>query len=510
MTIMTTRNRPNLLTALFAAAVLSACTSTPMRVLPSAPIGYIPPPVGYIPPPPISNTPPSPPAVAMPPNPTPLGLSGPPLPSPPGGGCLPFASLVPPGPNPPDTAKVADVLFRAGYIIARIENGRVEWRCARALASVSAPQLVEPPSSPNPPSAIVPPQEAAPAIQTPQPDARVLIERLLPGGVSDRNGWAADIADAFAALSLPPRPELICGVIGVIGQESGFEADPVIPGLGKIAEQELERRRQKYGVPRVLLDAALAMKSPDGHSYKERIDSVHTERQLSAVYEDFIGGVPLGERLLGRYNPIRTIGPMQVSFEFIAEYARQHPAYALGRGNYLRAVGFSRPGGIYFGAAHLLDYSAPYDSPIYRFADYNAGRYASRNAAFQAAVARLSGIQLALDGVLTRPGDSLTDTARAALALGPRLGLNPDQILRELRLERAEAFENTELYRRVFKLADERAGAPLLRAILPQIKLAGPKIQRNYLTTAWFAERVNSRYRACLARNDAGEKITRR
>ena len=51
----------------------------------------------------------------------------------------------------------------------------------------------------------------------------------------------------------------------------------------------------------------------------------------------------------------------------------------------------------------------------------------------------------------------------------------------------------------MFALADARAGKPLPRAMVPDIRLDSPKITRE-LTTAWFAERVDARYRQCLQR----------
>lgn len=60
-------------------------------------------------------------------------------------------------------------------------------------------------------------------------------------------------------------------------------------------------------------------------------------------------------------------------------------------------------------------------------------------------------------------------------------------------------FNETDLFERVFTLAESRAGRSLPQAMIPGIKLDSPKITRE-LTTAWFATRVDDRYRRCMAR----------
>jgi hypothetical protein len=72
-------------------------------------------------------------------------------------------------------------------------------------------------------------------------------------------------------------------------------------------------------------------------------------------------------------------------------------------------------------------------------------------------------------------------------------------IRRDLEQGDGPELERSMLYQRVFALADRIEGRPLPRAVLPQIDLQGPKISRK-LTTAWFAQRVDERYRRCLAR----------
>jgi hypothetical protein len=144
---------------------------------------------------------------------------------------------------------------------------------------------------------------------------------------------------------------------------------------------------------------------------------------------------------------------------------------------------------------------------IYRFADFNAGRWSSRNAAFQNAVTQLAGIPLVRDGDLVRyengtPAKDPGSTELAVRVLGRRLELDDAAIRRDLALAEDERFERTAVYRRVFELADRAAGRPLPRAVIPTIELQSPKITRR-LTTEWFANRVQDRYQRCLARRPA-------
>ncbi|MBM7062815.1 DUF1615 domain-containing protein [Pseudomonas sp. UL073] len=344
------------------------------------------------------------------------------------------------------------------------------------------------------------PRSQAPAER--HPDAvRAQLVRLLPASTADRQGWATDIYAAFAAQRIATTDANLCAVLAVTEQESTFQADPPVAGLPRIARQEINRRAAALHVPGFLVDAALGITSPNGKSYKARLASVRSERQLSLLFEDFIGMVPLGRQLFGGLNPVHTGGPMQVSIAFAEAHARDYPYPVDGS---IRHEVFSRRGGLYFGIAHLLGYPADYPQMRYRFADFNAGWYASRNAAFQQAVSRASGIPLALDGDLVRPGSSAPgQTELAVRALRPRLEMSEAAIRRELKQGELAEFADTEVYARVFALADALQAKPLPRAVLPGIRLESPKITRQ-LTTAWFAERVDERYQRCLKRAAQG------
>ncbi|HZV53894.1 MAG TPA: DUF1615 domain-containing protein [Rhodocyclaceae bacterium] len=337
-------------------------------------------------------------------------------------------------------------------------------------------------------------------------DVRDRIARLLPGTVKDRPGWALDLYMAFAYLKIPHASETYCATMAVIEQESSFQADPAVPGLPGIVHKELDRRADKYGIPKLLISAAMLKTSPDGRSYDERIDALKTEKQLDTLFQDMIGELPFGKQLLADYNPVHTAGPMQVSVAFAEQHVQQRP-YPYPIAKTLRDEVFTRRGGLYFGSAIVLDYPAPYDDVVFRFADFNAGRYASRNVAFQAALGRYAGKALTLDGDLLRyedgkPADAPSQVETMLRSVSGALRMSAPEIRRDLLLEKSAGFGQSPLYQRVFVLAEQATGTPMPRQAMPNIDLKSPKIVRK-LTTEWFARRVDERYRKCLARADA-------
>ena len=341
---------------------------------------------------------------------------------------------------------------------------------------------------------------APPRPSRPAAEVHAQLVASIPASIPDRAGWASDIQSAFTALDLPPSTENLCAALAVTAQESTYTVDPEVPNLARIARQEIDRRAAKLHVPKLVVGAALKLESPNGRSYAERLSRVRTEKELSFLFEDFIGEVPLGKRLFGGANPVRTGGPMQVSIDFAERHARRH-GYPHAERSIRHAV-FTRHGGLHFGIAHLLKYPNSYDRHLFRFADFNAGWYASRNAAFQAAVSAASGVPLALDGDLVLhtgafDGERVGQTEAAVRKLRDALGLDDAAIRRALEQGDRFEFEQTALYRRVFELAERRSGQPLPRAVVPRIDLQSPKFSRK-LTTAWFANRVQDRYQRCV------------
>lgn len=388
------------------------------------------------------------------------------------------------------------------------------------LPPVAQPTVVEPPKvKPVRPKPVVP----VPAVKIPMPppvtssvagtdqQIHAMAVKLFPVNVQFKDGWAMDIQSAFRSLQIPPTTENFCAVIAVIGQESGFQADPAVPNLPSIAWREIEQRSDKYGIPNTVMNWSLNTSSLDGRSYRARIDSLKTEKELSDLVEEIVERVPAGNKLFHNYNPVRTGGPMQVSVAFAEGHAKVRPyPYPIPRS--LRSEVFTRRGGIYFGTAILLDYPVPYQDMLYRFADFNAGRYSSRNAAFQQALSRISNQEIASDGDLLRykngaPDTESSSTLRILLSQSTKLKMSDADVQRDVLLEKSPNFQDTTLYTRVFGLAEKTGKMP--RAILPEIDLKSPKFKRK-LTTQWFATRVYSRFQACLQQGGGKREVKKK
>ncbi len=334
-----------------------------------------------------------------------------------------------------------------------------------------------------------------PAAQRPQ-DVASVVRQKMPASIKDREQWAKDLATTFDSQGLDPTLENICSVLAVAQQESNYQADPAVAGLNKIAWKEIDHRAARLHIPQLLVHTALKIESPNGKSYSERLDNVRTEKQLSEIFDDLIGTVPLGQKLFGSYNPVHTGGPMQISIAFAEKHTQGYPWTMSGT---VRQEVFTRRGGLWFGTWHLLNYPANYSAPIFRFADFNAGWYASRNAAFQNAVSKATGTKLALDGdVILYNSSEAGSTELAVRKLGTKLGMSDRDIHRQLATGDSLAFEKTALYQGVYRLAEQKTGKKLPREMLPGIQLESPKITRN-LTTAWFAKRVDDRRAQCMA-----------
>jgi hypothetical protein len=349
------------------------------------------------------------------------------------------------------------------------------------------------------------------------------IAELIPARYRDRAAWGDAIANALAANSLPVDKQSACAVIAVIAQESGFEADPVVPGMAKIAASRIDRYKDRLGpIGEPLFRRLLAGRAPDdARSFQQRLATVRTERDVDLLFRDILAyyevnhpviftAANLGGKLadvgsLADLNPITTAGPMQVSVRFAEEWARARKGKTATSATVRESL-YTRAGGVYYGTARLLAYPVRYDDIIYRFADYNAGVYASRNAAVQSQLTQLTGKKLVLDGDLLsyeKDGsarDDETESMRALQSFAQRFApdLSPRQLRRDLQKEKTLDFEDTATYRALKTAVAPPAAPPAPYASLPQVAISSPKFTRTR-STAWFARAVQRRYHSCLA-----------
>ncbi|PTL81536.1 DUF1615 family protein [Vitiosangium sp. GDMCC 1.1324] len=346
-------------------------------------------------------------------------------------------------------------------------------------------------------------------------------QKLVPPDVKDREGWAQDVLAALEAHRLYPSAEAVCSVMAVIEQESGFQANPPVPGLARIVQQRLEAYSDKLGpLGPPALKALLNGKAPgQTRTFEQRLQQVKTERDLDRIFRELLEyyeteypktytAAQLASALfkstrLEDLNPITTAGSMQVSVRFAEELAGGDER-ALQR---VREELYTRGGGVYYGAARLLGYEAHYSDPLYRFADYNAGFYTSRNAALQQQVSRLTGLELVQDGDLLaydkqgEPLDQDSNSLKALLAFRQRYAqdLSERRVRKDVLKEKELGFEETDTWTAIKRTYQEVTGEPPEYARLPTVVIRSPKMSTER-STAWFAQSVNKRYLRCMGR----------
>jgi Protein of unknown function (DUF1615) len=367
------------------------------------------------------------------------------------------------------------------------------------------------------------PPPPPPPVRPPPPLGPAQVRAAFPEGVGDPAGWAKDILAAFSDAGLLPDATRVCGVVAVLQQESGFQADPPVPNLGALVRTRLKEEAERFGplgpsaMERLLKDRVPG----DRRTFDERIRRLRTERELDLLFRDMLEAerrehpamvatanlvdTLFRGRRLEDLNPVTTSGSMQVSVRWAIDHARS-------RGwpeeeETVRDALYTRAGGLRFGVPRLWGYPLTDPDVLYRFADYNAGQYASRNAAVQRALAQLTGIRLAADGDLlaygpdARPTAEDSETLQAFRVFRERFVPSfPEARLREdLEKGKEQGFEETPSYLALRRVYREQIGTPMPSAVVPELELKSPKLRRGYSTAA-YARNVLRHHRACLQR----------
>lgn len=341
----------------------------------------------------------------------------------------------------------------------------------------------------------------------------VQIASIMPNRGQDKTAWANDIFEIFNTLKIERNKQNICSTIAIIDQESNFKADPPVPNLGKTSLNELNSKLdEKLGkILAGYFRNMLKNEPTPQNSFEKQILAVQTEQQLDKIYHQMfdyfsqkyytskitnitkIVGGDIAEKL----DPINTLGSMQVHINYARDYHRNN-----GNSEDLRRDLYSQYGGLYYGIHRLMLYPANYPEPIYRFADYNSGMYSSRNAGFQKMLAELSKQAIDMDGDLLSYSSNVqsqSEKALTALATQGVIALTPSQIKSDLKKEKSQAFETTQTYQTISSLYKMKTGKNPLTAIMPQVVISGAKLSKDY-NTQWYADGVNKRYLACLAK----------
>ena len=344
--------------------------------------------------------------------------------------------------------------------------------------------------------------------------------------------WGRALNRAFFNLKARCKDEdFLVLVLTTIQLESGVSEDPALENrnLEALFTGELQRLRREIPLAGKLLDRSTL---DDAVRAKLRRDTrrgkVRTEAQLVRYVEgdlrkwlgDHLRAHYLFPAPLARYvsrqalrNPVTTLGPMQINLHKATANARRRGeklASPAQMRTWLLAPDTALERGLREGIYQLWRAYRYYRRRLsadlavrFATADYNAGEFSSRNAAFQQRVAQLSGHGLILDGdLLTYSKGAValraSNTESAVITLLTRYPA--PKIRTDLLLEKEEGFDATPTWKQVCRIQRKRNGKPCLVAIVPggavnaraRIKLGRAYTPRNY-SNAYLTRWRNNR-----------------
>jgi hypothetical protein len=315
--------------------------------------------------------------------------------------------------------------------------------------------------------------------------------------------WASDLHRGLTELSIATTPDNTCAVIAIIEQESGFKADPEVANIRQVLAKKIEKMQSNVMLA-LALKARMMQIAANGKTFEQNMQTIRTERDFELWYNEFVAAkyTMLGLKYMNMdvSDIVTTAGSMQVSVDYARDVARR-----LGKpASNIREELYTRPGGMLYGSAHLLSYPADYSKMYYRFADYNAGHYASRNAAFQKMVMNLTGVKtVGLDGDLLSykngtASTSKTQQAILAYSIKQKWPITPESLMSDLKREKEPDFIRTQTYQHIAEQHHKQFGKVLTEQV-PSIVIKSDKITRK-LTTQWYADNVQRRYANCMTR----------
>ena len=315
----------------------------------------------------------------------------------------------------------------------------------------------------------------------------------------DAEGWLDAINSALYAQQADcADDDFLVLVISTIQMESGVRADP------PLAETDLEalfvRRKEQLLGENVLAAGLLSVSTLEGDLRRKLHQDtvrgrVRTERDL-ARYTDgdlrpwlrdylarnYLMPESVANSMEARWlpDPVRTVGPMQVNTVKAWRNAKER-GEPLDSPEEMRAILLSPDTalhrGIEEGVALLLKSYREYrgemdaqDAAFFAGADYNAGEFSSRNAAYQEMLAAITGRRLAVDGdlLLYRDGEPSEAPSRTELAVRDVLaGADPRRIRADLLREKEPGFGETATARGICAAFRKAAGKACPAGLIP-------------------------------------------